>query len=265
MTNNDQEINDLQMPLIEHFKELKRRIIICLIGFFLAFGISYYFASEIYQFLVEPLADLYHGQEDRKLIYTGMAEAFMTYIKVSLFAAFILSFPIIAYQIYSFLAPGMYRDEKMFMVPFLFSAPVLFILGAALAYYFIFPLAWGFFLSFEEMGTNGDLPIKLEARVSEYLSLVMRMIFAFGLSFQLPIILALLTKAGFINAESLKTKRKFAVILIFVVAAILTPPDVISQIGLALPLLILYECSIFACMAVEKKRKSELEKVEKNA
>lgn len=251
-----EQLDDKQMPITEHFRELRRRLISTMLLFLLAFAVSYLFAENIYQFLVAPLADLYEGQENRRLIYTGLTEAFFTYIRISFFAAFLLSFPLIAFHVYQFLAPGMYKKEKKFLIPFLIAAPVLFVMGMAMAYYFVFPLAWKFFLSFEVAGMAGDLPITLEARVSEYLGLVMHLIFAFGLAFQLPIVLILLAKAGFVTAAKLREKRKYAILGIFILAAIITPPDVISQIGLALPLLLLYECSIFACGMVESNRPS---------
>jgi sec-independent protein translocase protein TatC len=188
------------------------------------------------------------------MIYTGLAEAFFTYLKVSFWAGAFITFPFIATQLWLFIAPGLYRTEKRAFLPFLAATPILFFLGGAVVYYLIFPLAWRFFLSFETPGGDGMLPIQLEARVGEYLSLVMKLIFAFGLSFQLPVALTLMGRVGLITSEQLSRNRKFAVVGVFVAAAIITPPDVISQIGLGLPIILLYELSIIAVRIVEKQR-----------
>jgi len=194
---------------------------------------------------------------NRRLIYTALHEAFFTYIKVSFWAAMFVSFPFIAMQFWKFVAPGLYKKEKKALAPYLVLSPILFFAGGALVYYFIFPLAWKFFLSFESAGAAGGLPIQLEAKVNEYLSLVMRLIFAFGISFQLPIVLTLLARAGLATSVGLAAKRKYALVMVFVAAALLTPPDIISQIGLAIPIIILYEASIIAVRAVEKKKAEE--------
>lgn len=235
----------LRQPMLAHLLELRGRLIRCLWAIGLAFLGCYYFASDIYGFLVKPLAEAMGGQ-DRRLIYTGLAEAFLTYIKLALWAACLAAFPAIAVQIWRFIAPGLYRHEQRAFLPFLIATPVLFTLGAALAYYFVMPLAWHFFLSFESPAAVTGLPVQLEARVSEYLSIAMTLIFAFGIAFQLPVLLVLLVRVGLLTVEQLVAFRRFAIVLIFVVAAVLTPPDVLSQLLLALPLLALYEISILA-------------------
>ncbi len=241
-------------PIIEHLMELKRRLLICVLSILVGTICSYFFADRIYSFLVHPLAESFSDPSQRRLIYTSLTEAFVTYLKLSLFAGFFLSFPVIATQLYIFLAPGLYRKEKHVLVPYLVLSPVLFVAGAALAYYYIFPVAWQFFIGFETPATEGGLAIQLEAKVADYLSLVMQLLIAFGLAFQLPIILTLLARAGMVQSATLSRGRKYAVVVLLVIAALLTPPDIISQIGLFIPLYLLYECSIFLCRRIERRK-----------
>ncbi len=247
-----------KMPLIAHLVELRGRLLKSVIAIIVLFFIFFSVKEHIYGFLVQPLADILAEQGgERRMIFTALHEAFFTYIKVSFWTALFVAFPFVAAQFWRFVAPGLYLHEKKAVLPYLVLSPILFFLGGALVYYFIFPLAWQFFISFETPGGVGSLAVQLEPKVNEYLSLVMRLIFAFGISFQLPIVLTLMARAGMTTSQGLASKRKYAIVFSFIGAAIITPPDVISQVGLAIPIIILYEASIIAVRMVEKKSKSE--------
>ena len=254
MSDQNQNLEESKQPLLQHLIELRRRLIKSLLVISILFVISYIFANTIYNFLVQPYANAVEGEEGRRLIFTALHETFFTYLKVALFSSIFISLPYILTQIWIFIAPGLYKNEKHVVIPYLVATPLLFLLGSALVYYFIMPLAIKFFLSFETIGGNGALPIQLEAKVNEYLSLIMRLILAFGLSFQLPVLLTLLARVGFVSSYGLRKNRKFVIVGVFAVAAILTPPDPISQIGLGIPVLLLYEISIFAVKFIEKKK-----------
>ena len=245
-----------QGSFVDHLTELRSRLVKSFIYLFICFIISYFFSENIYRFLVEPYAEAVRNDEtNRRLIFTALHETFITYLKVAFFAAIFVTSPIILTQIWKFVAPGLYKDEKRALLPYLIATPTLFLLGGMLVYYLVMPLAIKFFLSFETSSQVTSLPIQLEAKVNEYLSLIMRLIFAFGISFQLPVLLSLLARVGFIDSEYLKKRRKYVVVIIFAVAAILTPPDPITQIGLGIPLLILYELSILSVKFIEKKKR----------
>jgi len=244
-------------PLLDHLFELRTRLFRSLAAFVITFIVCYIFAEHIYEFLVQPLAIAFDGEEGRRLIFTAPQETFITYLRISAFGALCFSFPWVAGEIWSFVAPGLYKNERKAFLPFILATPVLFVAGASLVYYFVMPLVFRFFLGFETPGGDGGLPIELETRVSEYLSLVMTLMFAFGLSFQLPVLLTLLGRAGIVSADFLRRGRKYAVVGVFLVAAFLTPPDIISQIGLAIPVLLLYEISIWAVAVIEKRRKAD--------
>jgi sec-independent protein translocase protein TatC len=233
-----------QQPLIAHLVELRNRLLWVFGTFGIATCACYFFAADIYAFLTDPLAHLPHA-EHRRLIYTGLTEAFTTYLKVALFAGGLLTVPVMLLHVWLFVAPGLYARERNAVLPFFIAAPILFVMGACLAFYGVIPIAWAFFLSFETPQPSNGLPIVLEARVGEYLSLTMTLIFAFGLAFQLPILLGVLGRLGVVNASHLVRFRKWALVLILIVAAILTPPDVLSQSALAIPLYCLYEMSIW--------------------
>ena len=247
--------NKSEVGFVSHLAELRQRLINSLIFLTVLFILSYFFSDYIYGFLVEPYSKAVEGDlVERRLIFTALQETFLTYLKVSFFTAFFVTCPYILMQIWKFIAPGLYKHEKIAILPYLVLTPILFFLGGMLVYYLIMPLAIKFFLSFESTGLSTNLPIQLEAKVNEYLSLVMKLIFAFGISFQLPVVLSLLARVGLVDSEFLKKRRKYVVVIIFAAAALLTPPDPITQIGLAIPLLILYELSIFSVKFIENKK-----------
>ena len=250
--NNEQN----QSTISEHLLELRSRIIKSLIFFVLAFIISYINADKIYDFLLQPYVKALgsDGLANKRLIFTALQETFVTYLKLSFFSALFFSFPIFLIQIWKFIAPGLYSNEKKAILPFMIATPVLFLLGAFLAYQFIMPLAIKFFLSFESLTSQTSMPIQLEAKVSEYLSLIMIFMIAFGLSFELPVLLILLATVGFVDSKYLSERRRYIIVIIFIVAAIITPPDPISQIGLAIPLMLLYEISILIIKYLEKNK-----------
>jgi len=245
-----------QGSFVEHLTELRSRLIKSFFYLFICFIICYFFAENIYRFLVEPYAEAVRDDaSNRRLIFTALHETFITYLKLAFFAAIFITSPIILTQVWKFIAPGLYKNEKRALIPYLIATPILFLLGGMLVYYLVMPLAIKFFLTFETSAQITTLPIELEAKVNEYLSLIMRLIFAFGISFQLPVLLSLLARVGFIDSNYLKKRRKYVVVIIFAVAAILTPPDPITQIGLGIPLLILYELSILSVKIIEKKNR----------
>ena len=243
-----------QTSFVTHLTELRSRLIKSIIYLFIFFVICYFFSDKIYNFLLAPYAEAVKDDDvNRRMIFTALHETFITYLKVAFFTAIFVTSPIIITQIWKFIAPGLYKNEKKALLPYLIATPTLFLMGAMLVYYLIMPLAIKFFLSFETSAQSAVMPIQLEAKVNEYLSLVMRLIFAFGISFQLPVLLSLLARVGFVDSEYLRKRRKYVIVLIFILAAVLTPPDPITQIGLGIPLLILYELSILSVKLIEKK------------
>ena len=244
-----------EQSLLDHLLELRKRLLFATAFFFLCFIVSYSFASEIYSFLAQPLAEILQKYTNQpQMIYTALWEGFLTEIKLAFYAAFFISMPFLLAQIWIFIAPGLYKTEKLAIFPFLIATPILFLMGGALVYYVIMPLAWDFFLSFQSVDPSNQVDIVLQAKIGEYLSLVIQFIFAFGLSFQLPVLMTLLARIGIVDTAFLKSKRKYAIVMIVAFAAIITPPDVISQIGLAIPIYLLYELSIFLAARMEKKR-----------
>lgn len=263
----DNSVEMSKMPLLDHLIELRQRMLYSVLALFGAFIVAFFFAQPIYDFLNQPLADILlemgaTQDQSRRMIATELTEVFFTQIKVAFFAAAFISCPIFLSQIWFFMAPGLYKHERSAFAPFLIASPILFFIGGALVYYLIMPMAWRFFLGFETPGGEGSLPIQFEPKVNEYLSLVMKLIFAFGLCFQLPVIMTLLARVGLATSAGMAAKRKYAIVGVFVVAAIFTPPDPLSQISLAVPIILLYEVSIYMAKLVERKREERAEEME---
>ena len=245
-----------EMSLIDHLTELRKRLLWSFIYIIIIFCVCFYFAGDLFYFLAKPLVNLLNVDEGQGFIYTALQEAFFTELKIAFFFALFFAFPLIAIQIWKFIAPGLYKHEKNAFLPFLVATPILFFAGGAMVYYLISPLAWNFFLSYQNMGSSG-VPIRLEAKMGEYLSLMMQFIFAFGLAFQLPVVLGLMAKVGIVTHTSLKKFRKYAIVIAFLAAAFLTPPDPFSQISLALPIILLYEISIYIAKIIQKNKSDD--------
>lgn len=261
MSAEDEDIDSSSAPLMEHLIELRRRLMWAIGGFFVAFLVCFFFAKQLFILLVIPFqwATEWAGLDPTKvdLIYTAPQEFFFTQIKLGAFGGLVLAFPLIAAQIYKFVAPGLYRNERAAFRPFLIATPILFLIGAALVYFFFTPMVMWFFLSMQQVGPDNEIQISLLPRVSEYLGLIMTLIFSFGLVFQLPVVTTLMARVGLLTSTGLADKRKYAIVIAFVVAAVLTPPDPISQLGLALPTILLYEVSIWLARRVERNRAAE--------
>jgi sec-independent protein translocase protein TatC len=261
VTAQDDEIEKSAAPLLDHLIELRSRLIWSLVGFFVALLFCFFFAKQLFNLLVLPFqwATAWAGLDPTKvdLIYTAPQEFFFTQIKLGMFGGIVLAFPLIATQLYKFVAPGLYRNERAAFLPFLIASPILFLIGAALVYFFFTPMVMWFFLAMQQVGPDQEIQISLLPRVSEYLGLIMTLILAFGLVFQLPVVTTLLVRVGLLQVDTLVSKRRWAIVIAFVAAAVLTPPDPVSQIGLALPTILLYEASIFIGRMIEKKRAAE--------
>jgi sec-independent protein translocase protein TatC len=248
------DIDDTKAPLLDHLIELRGRLLKCVYALFITGAICFYFSDKLFAFLVHPLKEAF-GDGGGRLVYTKLYEAFFVQVKVAIFGAFCLSFPIIANQLWAFIAPGLYAKEKKALLPFLVMTPVLFLMGASLAYYVVMPTAFHFFLQFQ--GDSGGIPVEALPSTDAYLTLVMQFILAFGISFLMPVLLMLLNRAGFVTRTQLIGLRRYMIVGAFVLAAVLTPPDVVSQLMLAIPLLLLYEITIMAIWFTDRKQARE--------
>ena len=259
----DADIEATKAPLLEHLMELRERLIRALLAFLAMFIIAFFFAKDIYNLLVMPYTHV--AGPEAKLIYTAPQEYFFTQIRVALFAAAFLSCPVVFGQIYAFVAPGLYKHERAVFRPYLVATPIFFAMGALLVYFVVTPNLLRFFIGMQQANEPGRAQIELLPRVSEYLSLIMTLVLAFGAVFQLPVVLTLLGQIGLVSSQFLVDKRRYAIVLVFIVAAVLTPPDVFSQLALAIPGMLLYEASIFSVRYVEKKRAAAAAAASQNA
>ena len=251
------EVEQSRAPLLTHLMELRTRLMWALVAILIAFIACFAFAKQIYNILILPYEWAAGEGRDIRLIYTAPQEFFITQMKLALFGALFIAFPVIATQIYRFVAPGLYKDERKQFIPYLIATPILFLVGAAVVFFVMMPLAMAFFLSLEQESVNGGASIELLPKVNEYLSLITALILAFGLCFQLPVVLTLLARIGVVNSDSLKRGRRYAIVLAFVAAAILTPPDIISQFALAIPTILLFELSLYTVRFVERRKAAE--------
>lgn len=252
-------LSDEKTPVIDHLIELRRRLIQCVLVLMAMTAVCYMLRDDILGILILPLENAMGAESTHRLIYTSLTEAFFTSLKISFLTALFVTLPFILMQVWKFVAPGLYRREQGALLPFLIATPVLFTIGALLVYFAVMPMAWKFFLGFQTSGAETNLPIQLEPRIGDYLDLILALIYAFGLCFQLPVFLMLVARAGFLTAHDLSSRRKYAVVGVFTIAAVLTPPDIVSMIMLALPLWALFEVSIVLIRRMESKRAAQTE------